>query len=71
MHFPVKTINKHMATDNSVRLIVDARTISCNLVSVFYTSKNRVVKIMCSSYEAVLQTENHTMIYPGSGPSLR
>jgi hypothetical protein len=41
-----------------------------NIVSVFYTGKNRVVKITCSSFEMVLRTIKHTMIYPGSGPSL-
>jgi hypothetical protein len=39
-------------------------------ISVFCTSKNRVVKILCSSSEVVLRTTKHTMIYPGSGPSL-
>jgi hypothetical protein len=39
-------------------------------VSVFCTGKNRVVKIARSSSEMVLQTTKHTMIYPGSGPSL-
>jgi hypothetical protein len=39
-------------------------------VSVFWTDKNRVVKITCSSVEVVLQTTKHTMIYPGLGPSL-
>jgi hypothetical protein len=31
MHFPMKTINKHRATDNPLRLIILARTILCNL----------------------------------------
>jgi hypothetical protein len=39
-------------------------------VSVFCTGKNRVVKITRSSFEMVLQTTKHTMIYPDSGPSL-
>jgi hypothetical protein len=39
-------------------------------VSVFCAGKNRVVKIARSSSEMVLQTTKHTMIYPGSGPSL-
>jgi hypothetical protein len=39
-------------------------------VSVFCADKNRVVKIARSSSEMVLQTTKHTMIYPGSGPSL-
>jgi hypothetical protein len=39
-------------------------------VGVFYTGKNRVVKITCSSSEVVLQTTKHIMIYPSSGPSL-
>jgi hypothetical protein len=39
-------------------------------IDVFCTDKNRVVKIMCSSSEMILQTTKHTMIYPGSGSSL-
>jgi hypothetical protein len=39
-------------------------------VDVFYTGKNGVVKIACFSSEVVLRTTKHTMIYPGSGPSL-
>jgi hypothetical protein len=34
------------------------------------TGKNRVVKIAHSSFEMVLRTTKHTMIYPGLGPSL-
>jgi hypothetical protein len=30
----------------------------------------RVVKITCSCSEVVLQTKKHSMVYPGSGPSL-
>jgi hypothetical protein len=37
------------------------------LIGVFCTGKNGVVKIMCFSFEMVLQTTKHTMIYPGSG----
>jgi hypothetical protein len=32
--------------------------------------KDRVVKIARSSFEVVLQTTKHMVIYPGSGPSL-
>jgi hypothetical protein len=39
-------------------------------VGVFCTDKNRVVKISRSSFKVVLWTTNHTMIYPGLGPSL-
>jgi hypothetical protein len=39
-------------------------------VGVFCTEKNRVVKIVHSSSEVVLQTIKHMVIYPGSGPSL-
>jgi hypothetical protein len=39
-------------------------------VGVFYTGKNRVVKIMHSSAEVVLQTTKHMVIYPSLGPSL-
>jgi hypothetical protein len=39
-------------------------------IGVFCTSKNRVVKIVRSSSEVVLLTIKHTMIYPGSGPSM-
>jgi hypothetical protein len=40
------------------------------IVSVCCTNKNRVAKIVCSSFEMVLQTTKHTMIYPGSGLSM-
>jgi hypothetical protein len=40
-----------------------------NMVSVFCTGKNRVVKIARSNSEMVLQTTKHSMIYPGLGPS--
>jgi hypothetical protein len=40
-------------------------------VSVFCTNKNRMVKITCSSSEMVLWTIKYTMIYSGSGPSLK
>jgi hypothetical protein len=39
-------------------------------VGVFNTGKNRVVKIVCSSSKMVLRTTKHTVIYPGSNPSL-
>jgi hypothetical protein len=39
-------------------------------VGVFFTGKNKVVKIISSSSEVVLRTTKHTMIYPGLGPSL-
>jgi hypothetical protein len=42
-----------------------------SFVSVFCTSKNRVVKITHSSSEVVLRTTKHTMIYPDSSPSLK
>jgi hypothetical protein len=40
------------------------------IVVIFYTHKNRVVKIMCSNSEMVLRTTKHTTIYPDSGLSL-
>jgi hypothetical protein len=42
----------------------------CPVVDIFCTGKNRVVKIMHSSFKMVLRTMKYTMIYPGSGPSL-
>jgi hypothetical protein len=39
-------------------------------VGVFCTGKNMVVKITCISFEVVLQTIKHTVIYHASGPSL-
>jgi hypothetical protein len=39
-------------------------------VSVFYTGKNRVIKIAHSSSEMVLRITKHTMIYPNSAPFL-
>jgi hypothetical protein len=50
-----------------VAVVVVARMKS---VGVFYTDKNRVVKITHSSFELVLQTTKHTMIYPSLGPFL-
>jgi hypothetical protein len=41
-------------------------------VSVFFASpRYTVVKIAHSSFEVVSQIIKHTMIYPGSGPSLK
>jgi hypothetical protein len=41
-----------------------------DVMSVFFsTDKNRVVKIAHSSSKMVLRTIEHTMIYPGLGPS--
>jgi hypothetical protein len=40
-------------------------------VSLFFTPvRYKVVKIVRSYSEVVLQTIKHTMVYPGSGPSL-
>jgi hypothetical protein len=40
-------------------------------LSVFFAmTRYRVVKIMYSCSEVVLRTIKHTIIYPGSGPSL-
>jgi hypothetical protein len=40
-------------------------------MSVFFTpTRYKEVKIACSSFEVVLQTIKHTVIYPDSGPSL-
>jgi hypothetical protein len=39
-------------------------------VDVFYTDKNRVIKIARFSFEIVLRTIKHKMIYHGSGYSL-
>jgi acid stress-induced BolA-like protein IbaG/YrbA len=39
-------------------------------VGVFCTGKNRMVKIVCSSFEMVLRTTKHTMIYHSSNTSL-
>jgi hypothetical protein len=41
-----------------------------NIVGVFCIGKNRVVKITYSSFEVVLQSTKHTMIYLSSGSSL-
>jgi hypothetical protein len=40
-------------------------------VSVFRTGKNRMVKIVRSSFEMVLRTIKHTMIFSGSVPYLK
>jgi hypothetical protein len=41
-------------------------------LSVFIAlARYRVVKIMCSSSEVVLQTTKHTVIYPSSSPSMK
>jgi hypothetical protein len=39
-------------------------------VGVFFIGKNKVVKIAHSSFEVVLRTTKHIMIYLSSGPSL-
>jgi hypothetical protein len=39
-------------------------------VSVFCTGKSRVFKITHFSFEVVLRTTKHTVIYPSSCPSL-
>jgi hypothetical protein len=41
------------------------------IVGVFYTGKNRVVKIARTSSEMILWTTKHTMIYLGSVSSLK
>jgi hypothetical protein len=41
-----------------------------NLLVFFCTGKNRMVKIMRSSFEMVLRTTKHTMIYPALVSSL-
>jgi hypothetical protein len=43
---------------------------SCSFVGVFTPARYRVVKIACSCSEVVLWTTKHTMVYPGSSPSL-
>jgi carbamate kinase len=43
---------------------------SASTVGVVFIDKNRVVKIVHSSSDVVLQTTKHIMIYHGSGPSL-
>jgi hypothetical protein len=39
-------------------------------ISVFASARYKVVKIAHSCSEMVLRTTKHTMIYPGSDPSL-
>jgi hypothetical protein len=39
-------------------------------VSVFAPASYRLVKIVHSCFEVVLQSKKHTMVYPGSDPSL-
>jgi hypothetical protein len=53
-----------------LRLLKVSSRPAIRLVSVFYTGKNRVVNIACSSSEKVLRTTKHTMIYPSLGPSM-
>jgi hypothetical protein len=43
--------------------------LACQLSAFLAPARNRVVKIARSSSDMVLQTIEHTMIYPGSGPS--
>jgi hypothetical protein len=47
-----------------------ARRLSLVLMVFSALTKYRVVKITRSSFEVVLRTMKHTMIYPSSGPSL-
>jgi hypothetical protein len=42
----------------------------CQLSMFFIPEKYRVVKIVHSNFEVVLQITKHTVIYPGLGPSL-
>jgi hypothetical protein len=44
---------------------------ACQLSVFFALTRNRVVKTVCSYSEVVLQTTKHTIVYPGSGPSLK
>jgi hypothetical protein len=56
--------------DDTQRMCMDYCALNEVTVGVFYTSKNRVVRITHSSSEVVLRTTKNTMIYPDSGPSL-
>jgi hypothetical protein len=58
--------------DKKSDLLADASFMfPCDIsVIVFYTDKNRVIKIVRFSFDMALQTTKHTMIYPGSGTSL-
>jgi predicted membrane channel-forming protein YqfA (hemolysin III family) len=44
--------------------------LACQLLVFFASARYKVVKIAHSCSEMVLRTTKHTMIYPGSGPSL-
>jgi hypothetical protein len=68
-------------TEHSISKVLLVESLDYNLLSVsqlcemgyigvFYTGKNRLVKITYSSPEVVLRTTKHTVIYPNSGPSL-
>jgi hypothetical protein len=47
--------------------VIHIGLVGIGFVGVFFTDKNRVVKIARSSSEMVLRSTEHTMIYPGSG----
>jgi hypothetical protein len=53
-----------------IKIIIMSSNKTERELSVFLVpTRYRVVKIMRSSSEVVLQTTKHTVIYPGSGPS--
>jgi hypothetical protein len=50
---------------------IDQFSSSVQTVGVFSLARYRVIKIARSYSEVVLRTTKHTMIYPGSDPSLK
>jgi hypothetical protein len=61
-------LHGHVGNKRNIRDIKRVRTMS--IVGVFSPTRYRVVRITCSSSEVVLQTIKHTIVYPGSGPTL-
>jgi hypothetical protein len=60
----------HLSLFFMIKIIIMSSNKTERELSVFLVpTRYRVVKIMRSSSEVVLQTTKHTVIYPGSGPS--
>jgi Na+/melibiose symporter-like transporter len=70
---PLQSVNYHDSRAHGYErsgVIVGLVGFGMAFVGVFFTGKNRVVKIVHSSSDVVLRTTKHTLIYPGLGPSL-
>jgi hypothetical protein len=70
--FLMKGIGTNMALlQPYFTVAIDQFSSSVQTVGVFSLARYRVVKITRSYSEVVLRTTKHTIIYPGSDPSLK